>query len=112
MIFHAAAIEKTANIPYIASAVWPAEANFFNSPKVKKPSAIRRESIHQDKIKIYNMVARTIKEPLPDLTSAKDEVKTGQKKEGSWSQSASESSPQVRHDMKKTVLQSLGWLKC
>ena len=63
VVFHAALIEKCANIPYLASAVWPAEAKFFTDA-VKCPAPIRKESIHVHKIDIYKMVSQTVNEPL------------------------------------------------
>merc|ERR1719318_208131 len=69
VMLHAALVQSSSTIPYLATAVWLANPSPF--PPDKCPVAIRREKIHPDKIKIYEMVSRcsAVQEELPEVTS-------------------------------------------
>merc|ERR1719318_574659 len=69
VMLHAALVQSSSMIPYLATAVWLANPSPF--PSDKCPVAIRREKIHPDKIKIYEMVSRcsALQEELPEVTS-------------------------------------------
>merc|ERR1719481_868439 len=58
VMFHAAWIQSPnlTGIPYLATAVWSPKHSPFTAGK--HPVAIRRDKIHPDKIKIYEMVSR------------------------------------------------------
>ena len=69
VMLHAALVQSSSMIPYLATAVWLAIPSPF--PFDKCPMAVRREKIHPDKIKIYEMVSRcsALQEELPEVTS-------------------------------------------
>jgi hypothetical protein len=65
--FHAVLVQASGPAPYLATAVWrkeDRESGVFPAGQV--PVALRREAIHEDKIRIYRTVSRS-----PALTSAR-----------------------------------------
>merc|ERR1719318_2475573 len=71
VMLHAALVQSSSTIPYLATAVWLDNPSPF--PPEKCPVAIRREKIHPDKIKIYEMVSRcsALQEELPEVHDEK-----------------------------------------
>jgi len=67
VLLHAALVQSSSQIPYLATAVWKDNPSPF--PADKCPVAVMREKIHPDKIRIYEMVSRcsALKEEHPKV---------------------------------------------
>jgi len=56
VMFHAALVQPSADIPYLATAVWFASSSPF--PEGKCPVSIKKEKIHPEKVRIYETVSQ------------------------------------------------------